>query len=345
MSERTLYEVLGVERDASTSDIRAAYRRLAREHHPDVNPGDKAAEERFKAASAAYQVLSSPEKRALYDEFGADATRSGFDPERARARKRWEEQAARHGRGFGQGGSRQVDLESLFGGLFGQGAVGPFGASGPRARRGADIEAELQVELKEAAMGAQRGFRLTRREACSACEGRGSLGASEVCSSCGGAGVSERTVTIDVRIPRGTEDGQRLRLSGQGSAGERGGSAGDLLLTVRIAPHPLFRCEGRDLHYDLPVTVKEAMFGGVVDVPTLAGDVELKIPPRSNSGRRLRLRGKGMPARRGSPGDLYVTLQVHVPKEHTPRTREAAETLEDGYGQDLRRALSHKARA
>jgi curved DNA-binding protein len=311
VSERSLYDILGVARDADADAIRAAYRALARKYHPDVNPGDAAAEERFKEVSAAHDVLSSPEKRALYDEFGEVATRAGFDPEQARAYRRWDEQAAQ-ARGGGFRFEGDVDLADLFGDLLGRRSGSVFGRRARGPQRRVHVEAELTVGLVEAAQGTQRSFRLDR--------------------------PGEGSVSIDVRVPAGTEDGQKLRLAGQGGAGSHGGPAGDLLLTVRVAPHRVFRREGRDLHLDLPVTVREAMFGGAVEVPTLHGDVELKIPAGSNSGRALRLRGQGFPARRGAPGDLYVHLQVHVPAAD-PTLRDAAEALDAHYGDDLRCAL------
>ncbi|RMG09985.1 MAG: J domain-containing protein [Planctomycetota bacterium] len=383
VSKRSLYEILGVAQDAAPEEIKSAYKKLARKYHPDVNPGDKDAEERFKEISAAYEVLSDPEKRKLYDEFGEDASRVGFDPEKARAYKRWQEQAARGGGGGFGGGfggfsfGDDVDLGEIFGDLLGRGRRG--GGRRPRARRGGDIEAELEITLEEAVRGGKRSFRLSRPDRCTACDGRGYRGEAKTCSACGGsggsdvsqgpirfrapcgecggsgevpgercigcggAGVVERTVSIDVKIPPGSEEGQRLRLKGQGAAGVGGGPPGDLLLTLRFAPHPLFRVEGHDLSLDLPITVKEALCGGRVEVPTLEGIVDLKIPPRSNSGRKLRLRGKGLPARQGPRGDLYAVLQVRVPDTDDPAAREAAEALEAFYGSDLRRTLRGRA--
>mgnify|MGYP001239715901 CR=1 FL=1 len=382
MSSRSLYDVLGVTSSATKDEIKKAYRKLARKHHPDVNPGDTAAEERFKEASAAYEVLSDPEKRALYDEFGEDAAKVGFDPEKARAYKRWQESAA-HGARASEGGysfEGDVDLGDLFGDLLGRARRGR--ARRPRARRGADVEAELSISLAEAAKGSMRSIRLTRPERCEPCQGLGATGGRETCSSCGGTGardvaegpirfrapcdacggsgesrgpdcatcggegVIERTVTLEVKIPAGIDDGQRLRLSGQGAAGSGGGSQGDLYVVVRIEPHPLFRREGRDLHYDLPVTVGEAMFGGTVSAPTLDGAVDLKVPPGSNTGRKLRLRGKGLPASGGEHGDLYVTLQVRVPEvdQDDEAAREAARALGERYGADLRQEILGRAR-
>jgi molecular chaperone DnaJ len=378
-SKTSLYDVLGVAKDATADQIRNAYRKLARKFHPDVNPGDKAAEERFKEASAANEVLSDPEKRQLYDEFGEDASRAGFDPKQARAYQRWQEQTAS---GFGGGGTTftdEVDLSDLFGDLLKQGRRGARQGQ-PRPRQGADIEAELTVGLSEVLGGSERGFRLARPDRCSSCDGKGTTGAPKTCPSCLGSGGSqvsdgplrfrasceacggsgqelgpacascrgrgavERTVTIDVKIPAGIEDGQKLRLAGQGAAGLAGGPPGNLLVTVRLAPHPQFRREGRDLHVDLPVSVGEAMLGGRVDVQTLDGTVELKVPGRSNSGRKLRLRGKGLPAREGARGDLYVTLQVRVPdiEPGDSEVQSAAEALDALYPGGVQAALRGK---
>lgn len=371
----SLYDKLGVSRSATAKEIKAAYKKLARKFHPDVNPGDAAAEARFKEASAAYEVLSDPEKRKLYDEFGEDAAKVGFDPEQARAYRRWKAQAASSGgTGFGfEGFGGEVDLGDLFGDLLGGRSAGP---RRPRQRRGADIEASLAVSLEEVARGGTRSFRLQRPERCGACSGRGSVGSPERCStcegqgsrdvtqgpmrfrapcdacggagerpgaecgSCGGQGVQERSVTLDLKIPVGVEEGQRLRLSGQGAAGLGGAPSGDLYVKLRFEPHPVFRREGRDLHFDLPITIQEALFGGKAQVPTLEGELELKVPPASSSGRRLRLRGQGLPDGKGGRGDLYATLQIRVPQvgpEAEEAARAAAETLEDLYPESVRR--------
>ncbi|HEY0516788.1 MAG TPA: DnaJ C-terminal domain-containing protein [Solirubrobacteraceae bacterium] len=306
------YDALGVPRDASEQDIRRAYRKLAREYHPDVNK-EPDAEDRFKQISEAYEVLRDPEKRERYDRLGAN-WRAGQDvPGSAPGGY---EDVFRSGNGFGDvrvdfgGGDFSDFFESMFGGRAGAGA----GARGRgRARgdgfaagaggegfsmRGSDAEATLELTLEEAAAG---GRRLITFE--------------------GG----ER---FEVEIPPGVRDGQRIRLAGQGGEGVGGGAPGDLLLRVRIKPHPRFRVEGGDLHTDLPVTPSEAALGAEVQLRTLTGTARVRVPPGSSSGRRLRLRGEGLPATGGKPaGDLYAEVAVHVPKRLTGEERELYERL------------------
>ena len=270
------YETLGVPRDASTEDIRKAYRKLAREYHPDVNksPG---AEDRFKEVSEAYEVLRDDEKRAQYD-------RPSPPPG-----------------DFGNGGgSRTVDFDDfgdIFGDFFGRGAGRGF------SRRGGDQEAPLELSLEEAARGGQKKITLG--------DGRDS----------------------DVNIPPGVSHGQRIRLAGEGAPGMGGGPRGDLLLRVQVRPHPRFRVDGRDLYTDLPVTPSEAALGATVPVRTLdGGSISLKVPPGSSSGRKLRLRGQGMPG-----GDLYATVMIHVPKKLSKDERKAYERLAAASGFDPRK--------
>ncbi len=291
------YEVLGVARDADEDTIRKAYRKLARKHHPDVNPGDKAAEERFKAISEAYAILSNAEKRRAYDEFGDVALESGFDAEAARRAR--EAFGQRFGGARAGGGGEEFafgDLDDLLGDLFSRRgwAGGGRGARAGRAGlRGADMEAEVALDLREAARGGEHRFTITRPTAD------------------GGA----RTETVTVRIPAGVADGGRIRIPGKGGEGIGGAPPGDLHATIRIRPDPVFRLEGRDLHLELPITVREAVLGAKVEVPTLEGRATLQVPPGTDSGKRLRLRGKGMPnPAGGAPGDLYAVIQIRVPK-------------------------------
>ncbi len=377
MASKDLYEVLGVSRDASEDDIRRAYRKLARKHHPDVNPDDPEAETRFKEVSAAYEVLSDPEKRKLYDELGPDAEKIGYDPEKAAEYRRWKErfERARTG-GGGVGGAPggfggfEFDLGDIF--AHGFGTRGPAAAA-ERPRPGADVEAELTVDFLDAARGTERRIALQKPVACatcggsarrsnSRCEGCGGTGrrrvgqgplrmqvpcpqcggsGSEPCGACGGTGVQSGRVELTVKIPAGIEDGQKLRLKGQGAPGRAGGPPGDLYVTVHVRPHPLFRREGDDIHLDLPVTVREAMFGGEVEVPTLSGAVRLKVPRGSQSGRTLRLRGKGIERKGGVRGDLYAHLQVRVPSPDADEeaARRAADVLEGLYDEDVRAGL------
>jgi curved DNA-binding protein len=306
---RDFYEVLGVPRTASPEEIQRAYRRLARTLHPDVN-SDPAAEERFKDVAEAYDVLSNPATRRRYDAFGADFRQvpEDVDPESwARART-----AAARGRpaagsdretwtggfadgGFADGGFADIDLDDLFGGLF-----------GGRGRRswgpvpGADQETDLELSLEEAYSGGRRTITLP------------------------GPGGSR---TLTVTIPPGVTDGQRIRLSGQGGQGSEGAAPGDLYLVVRLAPHPRFRVDGRNLSVDLPLAPWEAALGASVAIDTPGGEAKLRVPPGTSSGRRLRLRGRGLPNPRGRPGDLYAEAKVMVPARLSDEERRLFEEL------------------
>lgn len=317
-----LYAVLGVPRDATEDQIRSAYRKLARRYHPDVNPNDKAAEERFKQISFAYDVLSDREKRARYDEFGIQGLEPGFDPEQARAFRRWAEGRRRSpmSESFGE----EIDLEELLsrlGGLGGFGGFGGFGGPGAGeaggfARgfrvplRGRDLHAEVQVDLVDVVLA---------REVRLAPAGRSPL---------------------RVRIPPGADDGTRVRLAGQGEPGASGAPAGDLYLTLRVRPHPFFRRDGDHLSLDLPVTVPELVLGASVEVPTPEGSATVRIPAHSRPGQRLRLRGKGATRRDGSRGDLYVRLVAELPEGRDAELEELAKRMEPLYaGQDVRARL------
>jgi curved DNA-binding protein len=303
---RDYYEVLGISRDASADDVQQAYRKLARRHHPDVNKNPDA-EERFKEINEAYQVLKDPKTRARYDRFGPDFRRipEGYEETVGAGRAGGRAQRGRGFRGAGRstgetpfGADWQyrdtgIDLDDLLGGLFGaRGAAGPI--------PGADQEAELVLSVEEAYRGGRRHITLT-----------------------GTAGPRE----YDVAIPPGVADGQRIRLAGQGGRGRGDASAGDLYLVARIAPHPRYRVDRRDIHVELPVTAWEAALGATVPVQTPGGEGKVRVPPGSSSGRRLRLRGRGMPNQGGRPGDLYAVVRVMVPPRLSDRERELLEEL------------------
>jgi curved DNA-binding protein len=306
MEEKDLYGILGVARGASDEEIRKAYRKLARKYHPDVNPNDKKAEERFKEISFANEVLSDKDKRARYDEFGMQGLAQGFDPEQARAYTRWSQGAQRSPFHETFTSDADIDLEDLLGGLFGGGAR--F-ARGPA--RGGDAEGEIEIDFLDAVRG------------------------GEVRVEVGGRG------TLRVKIPPGADSGTKIRLAGQGDQGARGGSAGDLYLRLRVRPHPFFTREGSDLSLDLPVTIPELVGGASIEVPTPDGPVTMKVPARSQNGRRLRLRGKGAPKLgTGERGDLYVRLVAELPETDDPRLDQVAKDLEPLYrGRDPRARL------
>jgi curved DNA-binding protein len=316
--DRDLYDILGVARTASADEIKKAYRRLAKKYHPDVNPGDKRSEEKFKEVTAAAEVLGDAKKRALYDEFGADSLRSGFDAAKADAYRQWKRQGApQGGMPFDFGDFQEVNVgdygtfdfgsifEDLFGGRSGRGRV----RRGPIPQQGAHAEAEIEVDLRDAVLGAERDVRLSGK-------------------------------TLRVKIPKGVTDGSMVRLSGQGAPGAHGGGAGDLYLRVKLREHPWIHREGKDLYLDLPLTVPEAVLGGEVTLPTFEGPVRLRIAPGTQSGKKLRLRGKGMPDLRGGErGDLYATVRIVLP-ERTAGLEKAVKPLEDLYKGDPRAGIS-----
>lgn len=318
------YQALGVARDADADTIKKAFRKLAKEHHPDRNAGSAEAERKFKEVNAAFEVLSDPEKRALFDEFGEASLAPGFDAASARAFRQGRFRQGPRG-GFDTGG---FDVEDLLGQLFGAGGrAGGFGGGGfggagfggagfGGGPQGAAVRAELQVDFRTAAAGGTRELRFG--------DGR----------------------TLTVRIPPGIRDGETLRLAGQAPAGQRGAPAGDLLLTVQVAPHPVFAREGEDLHVELPITVGEALRGATVEVPTLDGQVKLRVPPGTQTGQRLRVKGKGL-QRRGQPaGDLYARVVVVLPDAVDPAALDAAlSALDRAYRGDVRDGLLRRAAA
>ncbi len=308
MDDRDLYADLGVARDASADDIRTAYRKLAREHHPDVNPNDPGAEERFKRVSFANSVLSDPEKRARYDEFGMQGLAEGFDPEQARAYQRWSHGASQspHFESF----SSDVDFDELLSSFFQSAQSGPAGPI-----RGRDAEGTLQVEFLDAVLGATLPVHLQGRS------------------------------PLQVKVPAGAKDGARIRLAGQGEPGHREGPPGDLYLRLDVKPHPYFERSGDDLTVRLPVTLPELVRGGSVEVPTPHGDVEMTIPAGARNGQKLRLRGKGVPGRaNGQPGDLFVVLELVLPRDKSDELEKLAEQFEPLYDANPREHMIHVKR-
>jgi molecular chaperone DnaJ len=347
MAKRDYYEVLGVSKNASDDEIKKAYRRLAMKNHPDRNPGDKAAEERFKEASEAYEVLSNAQKRTAYDQFG----HAGLGG------------AAGGGPGFGGGFGNFGDIfGDVFADIFGGGDT----RRGAQAYRGADLRYHLQIELEQAVAGDTVRIQIPALEACEACKGSGAApgsspqtcptckGMGQVrmqqgffslqqtcphcnghgkivtnpCRECRGQGRVQKSKTLSVKIPAGVDTGDRIRLSGEGEAGQFGGPAGDLYVQIEVKPHPIFGREGADLHCAVPISMATAALGGELEVPTLEGKVVLKIPPETQTGKLFRLRGKGVkPVRGGAQGDLICQVLIETPVRLTARQKELLQEL------------------
>jgi DnaJ-class molecular chaperone len=327
------YKILGVERSASADDIRKAFRKLARQYHPDVAKNKKEAEEKFKEINEANEVLSDPEKRKKYDALGANWKQGAeFRPPPG-----WESFGGERGAGAGGGRRGQAGgFEFEFGGtgfsdffeqIFGRrnGGRGADFDTEAMAERGRDVEADIMVTLDEALQGSLRAVTLRRAVPCEKCGGTGVAG-RKACPSCGGTGHVSRTETYQIKIPAGVTEGQRLRVSGKGEAGAGGGSPGDLFLNVRLAGHPDYRVEGQNLYSDLELAPWEAVLGASVSVPTIEGRVNIKIPPGTQNGQRLRVRGRGL-GKEGARGDLFVVVQVQVPEKPDEHERRLWEQL------------------
>jgi curved DNA-binding protein len=328
------YEILGVKRDASEEQIRQAYRKLARKHHPDLNPGDKAAEEKFKEINEANEVLSDPEKRKRYDQLGAN-WRDGaeFTPppdwgqvnvDFGDLRDLFGGGAAGASGGTTGGGAFSDFFEMLFGG--GRGS-GPAESRRARTRgRGQDAEAEMEISLEDAHRGGRHRITLQAMRACPTCNGTG-MSSGVVCTTCRGSGHVLSPKTIDVNIPPGARAGSVIKIPKQGQPGAGGAEPGDLFVKLQLKPHPTFAVTGDDLMSDLPITPSEAVLGTSVEVPTIDGKAEIKVPAGSQSGQRLRLRGQGLNKRGGGRGDLYVRLKIVVPTHPSGRERELYQEL------------------
>ncbi|MBY6201549.1 molecular chaperone DnaJ [Maritalea mobilis] len=366
MAKRDYYEVLGVERGASADEIKKGYRKKAKELHPDRNSDNPDAEAQFKEVNEAYDVLKDPEKKAAYDRFGHAA----FDGGMAGGPR-----AGGYGGGPGQGdfASAFSDVfEDLFGDFMG-GQRGPGGGRRSRATRGSDLRYNLRISLEEAYSGLQKQITVPSSVPCSSCSGTGSDGGSEPvtcptcsgmgkvraqqgfftvertcptcsgagqivknpCSACGGAGRVQKDRALSVNIPAGVETGTRIRLSGEGEAGLRGGPAGDLYIFIEVEDHPLFQRDGMDLFCRVPVSMVAAALGGEVEVPTIdGGRSRVKVPEGSQSGRQMRLRSKGMPALRGSgSGDMYIELAVETPVKLTSEQKALLRQFEESFSQ------------
>jgi molecular chaperone DnaJ len=363
--DKDYYQVLGVPKNASQSDIKKAYRKLAQQHHPDANAGDAGAEERFKDVSAAYDVLGDAERRRKYDEV-RDMAAAGFGAGGFPGTGRRGGSNGRSGGGFPGGFNYEtVDLGDLLGDMFGGGRSGRAGAPQP-PQRGADLETEVRLTFEQAMSSATVPVKLTGPAVCSTCRGSGAApGTSPVtCSQCGGSGqiavnqglfsmaqtcprcrgtgrtiehpcptcrgtgAERRTRTVKVKIPAGVRDGARIRLAGKGEPGGPGGTPGDLYVRVKVERHPVFGRKGDDLTVELPITYSEAALGAKVQVPTLGDVVTLKIPPSTPTGKTFRVKGKGAP-RKGGRGDLLVTVRVDVPGKLSRQEKDLLRQLQD----------------
>jgi len=370
------YEILGVSKNATQEELKKAYRKLARKWHPDINPANQEAEKKFKDISRAYDVLGKEDRRKLYDEFGEEGLQAGFDADKARQYQDWRTFQQARGRGGAEGFGRYQSYEDIFGDLFGfgEGAQG-FRTAGPS--KGRDLEHEMTIDFLSALRGFETKLSMQKMQACSRCRGTGTdpqstmttcpvchgsgrLNVAEgpmqftkacprcqghgtigkTCPQCRGSGQTVGQEEIKVTIPPGVREGSRVRVAGKGEPGLGGGSPGDLYLVVHVQPHPFLKREGDDLHLEVPVTVGEAMAGGSVTVPTIDGEVKLKIPPRSQSGQTLRLKGKGaVNPKTKRKGDLMVKLTVKVPQTDDAEILQAARKMERFYGEDVRKEI------
>jgi curved DNA-binding protein len=313
---KDLYAVLGVEKNADADAIKKAYRKLATKLHPDKNPGDKAAEARFKEINHANDILSDAKKRSIYDEFGEEGLREGFDVDQARQWKAYQQGGGARRGGGASGFPQGVNIEDLFGGAAGAGGFdfGEMFGGGRRARprrtRGHDIEAETTIDFASAV----RGATLT---------------------------LSINGQPVTVRIPPGANEGSRVRIPGHGGpAPVKDGQAGDLLLTLHVEPHPHFKRDGDDLHLELPLTVAEAYQGARVRVPTVDGEVHMKVPPRTQAGQKMRLKGKGVQRKGKESGDLYVHFKVLAPTSEDPEVVAAIEAIAKHEAADPREGIA-----
>jgi molecular chaperone DnaJ len=320
MAGKDYYSVLGVSRNASEREIKQAYRKLARQYHPDVNAGDKSAEAKFKRINEAYEVLSDKEKRRKYDQFGDQWQ---YADQFAQARRQqtpfWN---------FSQAGGQsfrfeEADLGSLFGDLFG----GGIRRRQVRPRRGKDIKYPVEVTLEEAYHGTKRAIAFQTEQPCSDCKGTGLI-QNLPCSVCRGSGVVSGVKRLEVKIPSGVRDGSRVRIAGKGEPGYAGGTSGDLYLVVSVKPHRLFKRKGDDLYVEVAVPLTVAVLGGEVFVPSLKGKLALKVPPETQSGRAFRLAGRGMPhLGDSSHGDLLAKVSVVLPTKLSEEEKKLFERL------------------
>ena len=359
--KRDYYEVLGVSKSASDEEIKKAYRKLAKQYHPDMNPGDKTAEAKFKEVNEAYEVLSDKDKKARYDQFGHAGVDPNFNP------------GAGGFGGFGGGfGGMDFDLGDIFSSFFGGGAGGGGGARRNGPQRGGDIRVQLTIDFTEAAFGCEKEITVARTETCADCGGTGcakgttaevcpdchgtgtvrtqrqtimgTMMSTSPCSRCGGTGKiihqpcptcrgtgsAKRQKKITVKVPAGIDDGQAISLRGQGNAGKNGGPAGDLIIVIALRKHEIFEREGFDVYSEQPITFLQAALGAELEVPTIDGKVKYTLPEGTQTGSTFRLKGKGIPNINGrGRGDQYVTVFVEVPRNLTAEQKEALKRFGD----------------
>jgi molecular chaperone DnaJ len=352
--KRDYYQTLGVSREASSEELKKAYRKLAMKYHPDRNPGDKSAEERFKDASEAYQVLSDPERRAQYDRFGHAAFEQGA--------------------GFGGFDFAGAGFEDIFSDIFGDFFGGGRGRGRTRAQRGEDLRYDLEIRFEDAVFGTEHVINIPRLSSCEACNGKGTKGGAaratcsacrgsgqlrfqqgfftiaktcgqcggqgtvikDPCRSCGGTGVTQTTHALNVKIPPGVDAGSRLKLRAEGEAGRNGGPPGDLYVIIDVKPHPLFTRQDNDIVCEVPVSFAQAALGAEIEVPTIEGKFKMKVSAGTQSGTVLQLRGKGVPDLRGAGrGDQLVRVVVETPRKLTARQRELLEEFARSGGEEV----------
>jgi len=355
--EKDLYTILGVSQSAKEDEIKKAYRALAKKYHPDRNRDNPQAEEKFKQVSVAYEVLSNKEKRSIYDEFGLDGLREGFNADAARAAG-W-----RPGQGPGDrwgGYQGSVNLNDIFEDLFGEGGFGrgrggfggfsagfdfndiragagarsPFGQQGVSAR-GSDVRSEITIDLMDSIKGAEIPLSLKTPTVCPVCSGRGAHRAG-MCTQCHGSGqVHNHERSVKVKVPPGIHSGQTIRLASMGAPGSRGGPEGDLFIEVTVRPHPYLKLDGKNVLMDLPVSPLEAYGGAKIKVPTPWGPVQMKIPPGTQSGAQLRIKGKGA----GEKGDMIVRVMITLPEKGSEEVQKALEEVEKAFISDIRDSI------
>ncbi len=370
------YKILGVSKDTSEEKIKKAYRKLARKWHPDINPGNKEAERKFKEISEAYDCIGNREKKALYDEFGVDGLQAGFDPEKARQSSQWGGFRQGEQRAGNEGFGRYQSYEDVFGDIFGSG-TGSSGFRSQPPQKGRDLQHDMTIDLVSALRGFETELSMQKPETCRACSGSGNdpnstlstcaycggSGRLEVaegpmhftkpcphcqghgqtgkpCTSCGGRGQVTGTEKIRVVIPKGVKEGSKVRIAGKGEPGPNGGQPGDLYLIVHLKPHPYLKRTDDNLYMDVPVTVREAIAGGSIDIPTVDGIVKLKVPSGSQTGKVLRLKGKGATnLKTKTRGNLMVKLVVKVPQTEDPEILAAVQKMDGMYKEDVRGAI------